>query len=230
MKNDLFLFCLVLSILFCPSSTHAQIGIRGGIGISDIAFLNGGQTPYLSYEVDYLEHRKPTFSWLFGGYANIDLANRFGLQPELLFSKQGLDYSKDFLYDAVQYKVNLHYLQMPVLLKYKISEKSNRESAVLIGIYASWKLNAVRVTKIEGERNKTKMNNVKASDFGVIAGYSMGFKVPDGLLDVDLRASYSLFNMMDPLSGHVPSYKGPSKAYVRNVNISLTTGYRFDNF
>jgi hypothetical protein len=211
------------------SSAFAQIGIKGGIGISDIAFLKDGQTPYLGYEINSLEHRIPMITSEFGTFGKIELGKRIEFQPELLFTMQGLNYNTDYLYDHITYKINISYLKMPLLLKYKISIKKKAHSALLIGPYAAWKLKAMRVTEVEGERGKVKMSNVKNADFGLVTSYSIDFNLFSKQIIFDLRCSYSLINMMDRITGYVPWYYCPSKEYARNVIISLTAGYRFTN-
>jgi hypothetical protein len=210
-------------------SAYAQIGIKGGIGISDIAFLKNGETPYLGYEINSLEHRMPRIASEIGTFGMTELWKRVEFQPELLFTMQGLNYSTEYLYDHITYKINISYLKIPLLLKYKISTKKKIHSALFIGPYAAWKLKAVRVTEVEGEREKVRISNVKNTDFGVVTGYSIDFNLFSKQIILDLRCNYSLINMMDRIAGYVPWYYGPSKEYARNINISLTAGYRFTN-
>lgn len=216
---------LILLAIGLPGK--AQVGIKAGIGISDIAFLEEGQTPYLGYEINSLEHRLPKVSYQVGAFHIIDVSKRIDFQPELLFSLQGLDYSKDYLYDDITYKINISYLRLPLLVKYKTSLKENRYPGIFAGPYVSCKLSAMRVKEVEGQREESKMTNVKDSDFGIVAGYSFGYGLPSGRLVIDFRSSYSLVNMMEPIEGHIPRYYGPSKEYVRNVNVSLVVGYYF---
>lgn len=211
------------------SSAVAQIGIKGGMVISDIAFLKDGQTPYLGYGINSLEHRLPMITFQVGTFGTIRLWKRIDFQPELLYTMQGLNYSTEYLYDDITYKIKISYLKMPCLLKYKISTRKKIHSALFVGPYVSWKLNAVRVTEIEGTREKAKMPNVKDIDLGAEAGSSFDFNLPSGQMIVDLRFSYSLINIMDRIPGYVLWYYGPSKEYVRNVSVSLTVGYQFSN-
>ena len=210
-------------------SASAQIGIKGGIGISDIAFLKDGQTPYLGYEINALEHRIPMFTFEVGTFGTIELWKRIEFQPELLFARQGLNYSTKYIYDDITYKINISYLKMPLLLKYKISTKKKIHSALFIGPYFACKLKAVRIAEVESEREKTIISNVKNIDFGLVTGYSVDFNLFSRKMLFDLRCSYGLMNMMNTIAGYIPSYYSPSKEYARNVSITLTAGYRFIN-
>ena len=211
------------------SSASAQIGIKGGIGVSDIAFKQNGQTPYLGYEINYLEHKKPALAYEAGVSGFFELGKRFDFQPELLFAMQGLDYSTEYLFDDITYKINISYLKIPLLFRYKICIKETKQSGFILGPYTAWKLNAVRITEFEGQKEKNNVSNVKDFDFGIIGGYSLDFGLFSGRMLVDLRCGFSLVNIMEPLDGYIPWYFNASTEYVRNVNISITVGYRFLN-
>jgi hypothetical protein len=229
MNSKIRILNLVVFLFLVLSSVPAQIGIKGGIGISDIAFLEDGQAPYLGYEINSLEHRIPRISFQAGAFGTAGPWKRIELQPELLYSLQGLNYSTEYLYDDITYKINISYLKMPLLLKYIAFIRQKRQAAFFIGPYASLKLNAVLIMDIEGVRKKSIMTNVKDIDLGADAGFSVDLNLPAGKIILDLRCSYSLINMMDRITGYIPWYYGPSKEYARNVNISLTAGYRFSN-
>lgn len=228
MRSKIFIQGNLLLLFFYVHTASAQIGIKAGPGISDVAFLKAGQSPYLGYEVDYLEHRKPFPTFQAGIFSTFGLWKNFDIQPELLFILQGLDYSKEFIYDDITYKLKIGYLHAPLLLKCSFFPKKKWHPALLGGPYASLKLKAVRVTEIDGKKNKTPMPNVKNADFGLVAGFSADFYLFSGQMVVDLRGSYSLVNMMDRIDGYVPSYYGSKKEYARNVSISLTVGYQYN--
>jgi hypothetical protein len=211
------------------SSASAQIGIKGGIGISGIAFLKDEQTEYLGYEINSLEPQTPKLSFEAGIFGTIEPCKRIELQPELLYTMQGCNYSTEYLYDHITYRINISYLKMPLLVKYKIAIRKKIHSALFLGPYAAWKLKAVRATEIEEEWEKVKIPNVKNADFGLTTGYSMDFNLFSNRIIFDLRCSYGLINAINRITGYVPSYYGPSKQYARNINISLTAGYRFIN-
>jgi hypothetical protein len=228
MNIRIFIVTFVTVLFLLIASAYAQIGIKAGIGISDIAFLKDGQTPYLGYEVNSLRHRYPLLTFQIGTFGTIGLWKRIEFQPELILSMQGLNYSTKYLYNDYIFKINISYLKMPLLFRYKISIRKKWSSALFIGPYASWKLNAVRITEADGRRKKTEMPNVKQVDFGAIAGYCADICLPAGQLTVDLQFSYSLINMMNRIPGYIPWYYGPSKPYARLVGITLSMGYRWE--
>ena len=228
MKAKILISSTILVLFFLPSA-FGQIGVKAGAGIADIAFKYYGQTNYLGYEVNTLIHNYPRFSAQAGVFSTFKVAQRIDFQPEVLYSLQGLDYSTKFIYDDISYRLNIHYLKFPLLFKYKTALKKNRDSGIILGPYASWKLKATKKTEVEGQKESTKMPNVKDLDFGLVVGFSFDYNLPKGQLVIDLRSSYSLINMMDRIEGFIPDYTEGSKDYARNVTLSLTVGYRFLN-
>jgi hypothetical protein len=227
MRYRTFLLVTWICCLFYLPSTYGQIGIKAGMGASDIVFASEGQIPYLGYEGNLLHHRVPLLAYQVGAFGSFDLSERLDIQPELLFVANGLDYRSNFLYDDVTYKVNIYYLQVPLLLRYKTAVKKNKHSGLYIGPYFSWKLNAQKVTEMEGVREKLPMSNVLNSDLGMLVGYSFDLNRSSGDLVFDFRMGYSLINMMDPIEGFIPWYYGPETERARNVTIMISLGYRF---
>ena len=211
MIRKIIILSLFLFPLLALLSATAQIGVKGGIGVSDIVFAVEGQSPYLGYEVDYLEHRKPLVSFQVGGFANFWQKKRFDLQPELVFAHQGLNYNIDFLYASYIYKVNIYYLQVPVLVRYKFLKEKSWHPGLYIGPYGALKLNVVKIKGENGEKIKEDMQNVNNGDFGIVFGINFDIDLSSRQLVVDLRSSYSLINMMQPIEGYIPRYYGPEK-------------------
>ena len=215
--------------MFNSPSILAQIGVKTGLGVSDIAFKNNGQIPYLGYEINSIEHRQPLLTYQFGVFVPIKISDHICFQPELLFVTQGLDYSTEYLYDDVTYKIKSSYLQLPLLFKYGTAVKRNKLSGIIAGPYTSLKLSANKITKIEGQREKAGMTNIKQTDFGIIAGYAFDFNLVSRKMLLELRTSYSLINMMDRIEGYIPSYNEPENEYARNIGITLSAEYLFDD-
>ena len=107
-------FLPLLAALFMSSSLMAQfhIGIKGG---SNITKIDG-----LSFK-DKFE-----YGYHIGGFAEIGLGEKMGIQPEVLFNQYSttLDSNYNHIYQDVftsgQSKVKLNYLSIPILLNYKL--------------------------------------------------------------------------------------------------------------
>ena len=107
-------FLPLLAALFMSSALMAQfhIGIKGGSNITKI----DGHSFKDKFEYGY--H--------IGGFAEIGLGEKMGIQPEVLFNQYSttLDSNYNHIYQDVftsgQSKVKLNYLSIPILLNYKL--------------------------------------------------------------------------------------------------------------
>jgi len=107
-------FLPLLAALFMSSVLMAQfhIGIKGG---SNITKIDG-----------HSFKDKFGYGYHIGGFAEIGLGEKIGLQPEVLFNQYSttLDSNYNHIYQDVftsgQSKVKLNYLSIPVLLNYKV--------------------------------------------------------------------------------------------------------------
>lgn len=221
---------ILLQTLFLLSylAADAQIWVKGGLGVSDITFKKEGQIPFLGYEINSLEHKLPLLTYQLGVLTTFELTDHFDCQPELVLVAQGLYYSTKYLYDDITYKIRSNYVQVPLLIKYNTAIKKIKRSGIIIGPYAALKLNATKITEIDGQREKSKMANVEQTDFGIIGGYVFDFNLNKRKILIDLRTSYSLFNMMDTIDGYIPLHIDPEIAYARNVSVNLSVLYQFD--
>jgi len=227
MNCNKYILQIYVIILLLVIPLRSQVGIKGGLAISDIVFAAEGQTPYLGYEINYLTHRLPYLTYQVGIFKTYMFSKNFAIQPELLFVQKGLNYSMDFIYDDITYIIRISYLEVPLLLKYKLFNMHSDRFALLAGPYIAYMVNNKRVREINGAKRKDDMSNINRIDFGVLTGLSYDFKLFQSRYVLDLRTEYSLINMMDRLEGFVPRYYGPAEERVRNVNIALTLGYYF---
>lgn len=110
---------LFFFILLIAAGAEAQIryGIKGGLNLSDVV-INNVNNPDVeaAYKVKAGIHA--------GVFIAVDGENDFGLAAELLYSNKGVN--------ALN-RVNLHYVTIPVLLRYKLTEKWTAEAGPEIG-------------------------------------------------------------------------------------------------
>src|SRR5690625_3876614 len=109
------LFWLSAFLLFASSSVMAQgihLGVKGGANMTKIdcqGYKDGFQLNYYA-----------------GGFLELALSEKFGIQPEVLFSQSSYKTADDFS-DVYQdlpdvSKVKLNYLNIPILANIKLSD------------------------------------------------------------------------------------------------------------
>jgi hypothetical protein len=108
MKNKILLVAFLLSMSLTSALAQGfKLGIKGG---ADIHKLDGQS---FSDQFSYGYH--------LGGFAQINLSKKWGIQPELLFSQVNIDTSSKFsdvyAFNSVS-KIQLKYLKIPLLLNF----------------------------------------------------------------------------------------------------------------
>jgi hypothetical protein len=114
MKAKLFLPLITFTVLLVSQAAIAQfhIGFKGGANITKVDGI--------SFEDQF------KYGYHVGGFAEFGLGNKFGVQPEVLFSQYSttLDSNYKHIYQDVfnsnQSTVKLDYLSIPILLTYKL--------------------------------------------------------------------------------------------------------------
>jgi hypothetical protein len=145
---------LVAALLFSQvMMAQFHIGIKGGANITKI---NG-----ISFKDQF------KYGYHIGGFAEIGLGDKFGLQPEILFNQVSTSVDSNYkhvyqnVFNSNQSTVKLNYLSIPLLLNYK-----------LIGNFLS--LQAGPQFGILISQDKTLLQNggdaFKKGDFSMLAG------------------------------------------------------------
>ena len=173
------------------SAGHAQkihIGAKAGLNMSTI-------------QPDLTDPATRT-SFHLGGVIEIPITNDFSIQPELLYSSQGVkDKSDD---DEV---IRLNYLSLPVLAKYYVWEALSIEAGPQFGILLSAK------REDDGETVDLK-DRSKATDIGFSLG--LGYKLESGL---NFGARYYFGSDINDID------EDPSK--IKNRVFQISVGYFF---
>lgn len=158
------------------ASSGIKYGIRGGYTIS-----------HLDFEDTPIAENKHRNSLYIGFFASINLSRALSLMPELQFSAEG----------ANAEPLNLDYIQMPVLFRFRFSEKFHAGLGPQIGL---------KVHKTDDGMKNLAYSAVIGADYKI--NYA---------LFVDVRYNYGLRNVFDDISGIV----------AKNRNIQLGVGYKF---
>jgi len=173
-----FLFLLLTAILITGAANaqninspkgHINIGIKGGVNFYDINNDNN-----VSYD--------SKLGFNLGLLGHIHVAKHFALQPEIQYSAQGAKYTND----NGDNKINLNYINVPVLLQYMWDNGFRLQAGPQAGILVSAK----------SENNDTKVdikNNYKPLDLGLSFGAS--YIHPSTGIGIDARYNLGLSNI-----------------------------------
>jgi hypothetical protein len=136
MKKILLLFVMAGS--FAAASAQISYGVKGGLNVANI----GGED---------IEDNKAKLGFHLGGFVNVPVAEKISIQPELVYSLQGVKFDGDARY-------NLSYLNIPVIARYTTQSGFFGETGPQLGFLMSAK------AKEDGESSNVK-DFFKKTDF-----------------------------------------------------------------
>lgn len=162
MKSNLIAVLLVFMIIGTTSAQSFNLGIKGGLNLYTIGGDNDGSYDY-----------KPSFH--IGLLGHIHMSDNFALQPELVFSAQGAKYGGD-------QKLDLNYINVPVLFQYMFDNGFRLEAGPQVGFLVS----------AEADGTDIK-DNFDGTDVGIAIG--MSYVNPASNFGYDVRYNHGLTNI-----------------------------------
>lgn len=206
-----------------PSVKDVRFGLKGGLNIST-----------LSGDIDNAD---PKIGAHIGGLVEIKLTNRFSIQPEILLSLQGAksEYSESFpdYFYREESKLNLTYLNFPVMAKFYVLPNFAVEAGPQLGILVSAKNDFSVYENDNGfvttySRNANAKGNYKTAEAALNLGASYFFT--DNIY-VGGRFSIGLSSINDNDFYYYYDGPGPNdvryRSRVTNNVFQASFGYRF---
>lgn len=183
----------LLLLLFFPTFSFAQteFGLKGGLNISDVVMTN-----YINPDVE--SDLKLKTGLHAGAFVYGMLNERLGLAGELLYNNKGVK--------AVD-NINLHYITLPLLVQYKLTDNIFGELGPELGYMVS-------ATSRYGNASNTYNNKVDLSLDG-------GFRLDVSKLVLGIRYCVGVFSVREPIE----SIDGEKIKYQNRV-LQLTMGYK----
>ena len=213
MKKLMIVILVAVSTLVVAQTIDSKplkYGLKGGV---NFARLNG------EIEIGSVVV-KPKFytGYTFGAFANYPLSEKFSIQPELLFSRNGSRYEDikletfedaiggielgnfaNLLGTKLEMYVGTNWLQIPVLGVYQVDESLKLYAGPYIGFYLSGKAfveaSALIFELIDSEYD-IKSEDLQLPDFGMIVGGSYDLTKN---IAVEARYSYGFIDVADEI-------------------------------
>jgi hypothetical protein len=189
---------LVLGFLSIVGAAAAQVqfsvGLKGGPNFSK---LDVNSSPVENYKNRAGFH---------GGAFMLIKVSKIGIQPEVLFSKQGSNYS----FNGTDYKSNFDYVNIPVMLKLYTVAGINLQLGPQIGFLANAGGEAI---DSNGNPVESTKSLYKKSDLS--AAFGVGWDLPFGLM-IEGRYNLGLSKIQD----------NPDLDATKNQVIQVSLGYK----
>jgi hypothetical protein len=175
MKKLILSGILAIGTFAAAQAQNIKFGVKGGLNIDKM-------TNY--------DNSKVRASFHAGGFVNIGLSKDWAIQPELLYSGQGVKLDNGSflgipLKDAI---IKTDYINIPVMVQYSIVPDFYVEAGPQVGILAGAKL------KVGNNSNSGFKDNMSSADFGL--GFGFGYKLDNGL-GFSGRYMFGLTNVYD---------------------------------
>jgi hypothetical protein len=195
-KRVVFITALFMFICQIGTAQETRFGVKGGLNYSSIVG-------------DLTEGLKFRFSGHGGIFLEIDFSEKFKLQPELLYSSQGFQFSTDLATienggtgDDNDFRTNvqLNFITVPILGKFALNDKLDVEFGPQFGFL----LNQVtKFKEVDQEANSIADRRSSISgdfqlDYGAAVG--LGIKLSDNL-SLSPRFYIGLRNRLNGLQG-----------------------------
>lgn len=212
-KRVVFATALFMFLGQVVSAQETRFGVKAGANYSSIV---GDLTQGLKFR----------FSGHGGIFLEIDFSEKFKLQPELLYSSQGFQFSTDLAEiqnggvvadgNDLRTNVQLNFITVPILGKFALNDKVDVEFGPQFGFLLN------QVTKIKDLDQASNVNADRRSsisgdfqlDYGAAVG--LGYQLTDNL-SVSPRFYIGLRNRLNALAG----------AQNYNAAIQLSVNYLF---
>ena len=200
MKKRILLVVAVLA-MFSVFTTNAQVkfGVKAGLNLANI---NG----------DDFEDSDMKMGLAIGGFANFQLSDKIEFQPELLYSMQGAK-QKDMYIDegiTADMTFKLDYINIPLMLKYKLTDAFSIQAGPQIGLLVSdkWKTDDA-----DGDISDDMGVDLKGVDFGL--NFGLGYTLENGF-GIDARYNLGMSQILDM-----------DEADSKNAVIQIAVSYAF---
>jgi hypothetical protein len=167
---------LMALLLAYPLS--AQVGLKGGVNFSTLS-QKGADVVSFSWEM--------AAGFTVGAFYTVNISEYLALQPELYYSKKGGKLEGGILGVLASKSIAIHYLEIPLLLKLKFPTQSRINPSVFVGPYVSLKLSDKGEIKVLGLELEEELIEIKGSDYGLVFGGGVDFKVSNAMVILDIR-------------------------------------------
>lgn len=201
---------IILSVLAVGAMSYAsaqdsgtKFGLKAGLNLAN-----------LSGDVEDVDTK---LGAQFGAFAEIMVTENFAVQPELVFSMQGAKTEYTELGANYEEKLNLSYLNIPIMAKYYVTPQFNIHAGPQVGFLMSAK-NKYEVSgggqSASGDIDLKDL--MKSVDFGL--GLGVGYNFTDNL-GLEARYTAGLSNIYDDVD--------ELDVTVNNMVIQFAVVYKF---
>ncbi len=233
-KLHIAAFCSVL-LAFAAITASAQpgyeLGIKGGFGMTSLGDENTGFVSavrsfgeFVSSFSDNYESKSST-GFQFGAFATINVGSAFAIQPEILYAKRGakiegsavLTFGANTANYPIDEKLELTYIEIPVLVKYRIPMQGNLKPGLFAGPALAFNLSGTddfymraflldsNGVEIDSElvEGKPDITNIKSTSLNFVIGGDLKLEAGSANFILDIRYTIGTGNVFEDVDESV---------------------------
>jgi hypothetical protein len=207
-------FLIIIAVCGFSQVRAQNFGVKAGYNYSTLS----GETSSIS-TIEGLS------GFYIGGLVELPISNMLSIQPELIFSRQGVDLRQGLKNLSIRTdtsEIRLDYLNIPVMAKVNLGPIF-LEGGVQFGFLVSKPKVDSYIANVY-LRNLLDKDSYNFFDFGVGAG--LGVKLNQHFF-VETRYTYSLTNVFDPNDKHFKSSLISDGDNFKNSVFSIGLGMKF---
>lgn len=212
MKKIVLLFTLSFTLLaqLAYSQVRFDLGLKGGLNFASLNSVSTAASTTYDNRTGY--H--------FGAYALVKVT-KIGIQPELLFSRQG----QNFTINSQNYSSSFDYITIPVMIKLYIAGGLNLQAGPQFGFLSSAKGDLINVaSKNVSATGQDLSTFVKSSDVSLAVG--AGWDLPFGL-NITARYNIGLSDVNKYTGSNLPIVSSLGTSEAKSQVVQISVGYRF---
>ena len=199
----------VATISTSTASAQINLGVKGGLNIVSIDFASSNNN---------FTQSGFRLSYHAGIYEQYNVSDKFSIRVEQLYSNKGVLFASSFNIPAVRTNINLNYLSLPILAKYRIWD----QLSVMLGPEVSYLLSAK--SRSADHRSDVGFIYDRKIDLGIATG--LGYQVSKNV-EVGVRYIHGLLDVIGDFiltdeQGN-PTNIDPKS---QNRTFQLSVGYR----
>ena len=208
-KTFLIILILLVSITLNAQTSKMKFGVKSGINMSKY-------TPELYVGNSRLANYQGKIGFYIGGYTNIEIFEKFKIQPEILFSSQGTKrvFEDITLTDSngisietgnIEEKISESVISIPITLQYFTNNKFNLEGGIQLGYIINRKQETTKNPFDGFLVDNSQNNNTNYDKFDLGFNVGLGYEIFEnirintryflGLIERDNSIKPSVFSL-----------------------------------
>jgi hypothetical protein len=222
MKKAVFVLCVLFVVILLPGNRLFAFEMEWGLKVGMMHSLSNisRDLPGISWE--------PIHAFSCGSYLVLFfIENHLGLQPEIHYSIKGFNARETDQGQEIFSKYKISYIEIPLLLSYKLPLRGRVKPGVVIGPYFGFAQKVKEVQTVFGSTEERELgDNLKKADVGLVFGGNIRYHL--GRVTVILTARYNLGLVTISKNIQEVAYDFQSYDTIKNRAWSIMLGIGFN--